>query len=656
MKRFRKILAALLSAAMLICPMSVSADESITPFSVQLLQMDTAQKRSAQMLVKDGKVYINEADILLLGDTIGTAIVVGSDFGNYALTADGKTAVYFQDDELVTGPDGGTYYPYVQTMGGLGIHTAWDRNTLYVEQGGQFSELCSIMEEIRTNSQYNMAYWQNSKEFGFTKNFAIAVDALKNGLFGVVKYGSGFAEHTQYYDALLRIILPSHEEDLAASGLLFQATDLIDEYIGDNAGDVLEAHLKNIGDSTEWERLDEYRKVKEQADALSLALDMYDFTSAQMQGLLELIYVTNHAQSVDQSLKHALQLLDHSVNDESQKHLSDAVDMVIDNLDENVDAGIKWLRQGVMALDGLVSDHTVDIKTGNVVVDIAANTILENNEAYQYLVAGGQEKAAATVTAVRLLEIQKQCISAYKESLYQYRLADEIANSGKYLQRRERYAKDMHSLMIMYLRAGVEAYRALDLDIDDPAFTRTVHSAIENMNNRLAELARFDASEFECVADAQKTEKALLEYAKNPQIIVPFYSEKTDTVWGHAQNIEEAEILRAQHPYGLNTHGSPDREEDPINSYILYGNWGKPDYNYLYTFHTGVWSLTDLEMGLDADYGELVCDSENPYCYHLYSMYSQEYVGYVILTGEKTLYVEGHDEPFTYIPLDELPI
>lgn len=415
---------------------------------------------------------------------LNTLLRMNREIGQY-LTEDGKELVLYRNNNASVSytskhfveHDGGIYVPFLLTMDRLYLNTIADKanQRLMVLDGIHLKNLESILTEIYEVPAYNMRYWKESKNYENDVELAEGLRALRN--FDWVSFEKGKSSQKDYKDAFGRIIVPQENEDVEFAKETSKMVSLLSSFAGICKG---AADDINMLFNTNENLLLDYRDSIEIADAMGKAK-----TIVQLDDSIEVISFFKSVQNAENSIIRGLEL----ILPECKK------------IDNNMYKAGKSAMTTYEKGKPMWGDLKEDILSGTIEI---AEDLLKDNAPHMYLFDLGNlltdtlcntgNQLDGVVMASRYLNIQDACINVFNDLHSDFRdTAGEI---------RTDLLQSMYDVTRVYLRAGLQAQRAMAVDSDMKKVTAYATSMLNKELDTLAEYPEFEIMLSANVADA----------------------------------------------------------------------------------------------------------------------------------------------------------
>lgn len=430
----------------------------------------TSDPYPGHFLIKDEKLYVDLDTVLNMGEITQSFHV--ADEVQLKLEKNGS-AVFYDYEELVT-PLDGMYLPFKETMSGLYLNCSMPiSHILSVESICSHEMLYEQLVSIIENSAYDMGNLHEDQFFQFGTQMAELLDTVKNLDFFSSVDGSKAYEH--YQTAFREILLPQQDDDIR----FLNSTENLVKTLHDHAElgeDVLKLFETTSSD---------FNLFVKGTETLS--------TIGDLDSLLQL-----YAQS--SGLKHteetALSGVEYILNNTSTNPvLMQAGNDTVQLLNNSTPL---WLT---VADDFVKTMHDAGEQ---VIIDTLLPTkkVLDAASKLTDLVFDTQNQVDAMIKAAKLLEIQNVAGTHLELLSTWYQECDDQ-------NEKERCLKDMYDVTWIYLRSGIQAFRAVRIDDDMRA---VCDRAITWMNEELDQMMNYSAQDFSLTQNIRDAEEMLKTY------------------------------------------------------------------------------------------------------------------------------------------------
>ena len=494
-KIVRRIFAGMLSFCMMVnlCgPIHVYADEvdEDIEFTIKI-QADEGSVYNGDFMVRDGILYVDARAVAdMASDISNLSYYIDSD--RYAASIDrGEINIDFTKEEVI-----GEYIPFAKTMTFLGLAPTYSEseNILYITETMNLDDLESTMLSVYNSKEYNMAYWQNTKDMGGYDahlKWAAVADCIKNWEY--ISYMTGAEEKALYERAFWDILLQDEEVDDETSFL--NATAQTGKTIADNYGIVKKAVEFSIGktESVYSDELDQFL-----GDFAEMTDDL------QLEELVDIVAFSSIVGNQENSCSRGLDLVVNSayVSRTNEKMASIGKEVLRTYRKEEPlwKQGLQEFSRGVgKDLEKKVWDKVIYGKELADLVNRQTDIVL-----------GTQKQVDATLQAAAFLDVQRLAGRYY----YEMRNLAKIAFNENNWQDYAGYLKNARDAMVVYLQCGAEAYRAIAIDSELNTMTKNV---VMHVNDELITLSMYQDGDFNVAESVYDANELLVSLARDLQ-------------------------------------------------------------------------------------------------------------------------------------------
>ncbi|MBR5508726.1 MAG: hypothetical protein IKV59_01585 [Lachnospiraceae bacterium] len=430
---------------------------------------------TGDFLYQDETLYVELETLRRMTDF---SYQIQNDDKNYdgIVEREGYKIRFLHDDVVLTRQK--RYISYIKAFTELGLNgTLGESNrTLLVTELPNIRGLDERLFRIYFDSAYGMTYWRDGKYFGLSKAGAMAADAVKN--FQYSAYKTHRAQTDQYKNAFWNIISPQEDADISFYQDTSEVVTLLKECreVTDDASEFLLNQedggffgdyglcLKYIGKTMDWMQMDEM------VEMVSFMRGIGEAEESCIRGLEDVIQSSFNS-NVDMK----------SAGKYTLDQYKGKTPIWASALTEIYKGALKDLEE-------FIFDKMMPHKFIADAVNLLADEFLHT-----------QEQVDATLKAVSNLEIQLECKKLFQNYRNQY-------FGSMNWEKRVHHLGDMRDAMMVYLKAGREAYRAVMIDKEMEA---AANKSIERINEELDVISAFPQKCFTVYTDALKTQDAL---------------------------------------------------------------------------------------------------------------------------------------------------
>lgn len=494
-KIVRRIFAGMLSFCMMVnlCgSIHVYADEvdEDIEFTIKI-QADEGSVYNGDFMVRDGILYVDAWAVAdMAPDISNLSYYLSSD--RYAASIDrGEINIDFTKEEVI-----GEYIPFAKTMTFLGLAPTYSEseNILYITEAMNLDDLESTMLSIYNSKEYNMAYWQNTKDMGGYDahlKWAAVADCIKNWEY--ISYMTGAEEKALYERAFWDLL--KQEEDMDDETSFLNATAQTGKTIADNYG--------LIKDFAKFSYKGPEKLYSDQLDAF---LGTFDKATdyMQLEELVDLVAFSSVVGNQEDSCSRGLDLIVNSayVSRTNEKMASIGKEVLSTYRQEEP----LWKQALQEVQYGAAKDFEKEFYKKAVYGKVLADITNKSMDA----IFGTQKQVDATLQAAAFLDVQRLAGRYY----YEMRNLAKIAFNENNWQDYAGYLKNARDAMVVYLQCGAEAYRAIAIDSELNIMTKNV---VMHVNDELITLSMYQDGDFNVAESVYDANELLVSLARELQ-------------------------------------------------------------------------------------------------------------------------------------------